>query len=82
MTRLDEIRHSAWQHRNIDITEDYAQGHEQPWASIRLRDPLRVGWATVAGWLVVICSDSCRALDGTRMKPICYRPLIVRPRYN
>ena len=54
MTRLDEIRHSAWQHRDLDITEDYAQGHEQPWASIRLRDPLRVGWATVAGWLVII----------------------------
>ena len=37
MTRLDEIRHSAWQHRDLDITQDYAQGHEQPWASIRLR---------------------------------------------
>ena len=51
---IDEIRRAAWQHRDLNITEDYAQGHEQPWAGIRLRDPLRVGWATVAGWLVVI----------------------------
>ena len=49
---IDEIRRAAWQHRDLDITEDYAQGHEQPWASIRLvPERRRVRWATVAGWL-------------------------------
>ena len=49
----------------IDPTEDYAQGHEQPWASIRLRDPLRVGWATVAGWIVIVaCAAAALAWAG------------------